>query len=113
MTIIDDTFTRIVLRTPLSSNRDRWVYFRYTDHGDLVDDPLHAHHLQSIDVHLLEAEDHARKYWPNYPWERARLIVDVKPFGTPTDVLNEVIYEQLRRSAKAKLTDHEKKALGL
>lgn len=115
MTVIDDTFTRIVLRAehPDGVPGREWIYFRFTDHGGLVDDPLFADHLSNIDVHLLEAEAHARKHYPNYDWQRARLIVDVKPFGTSNETLDELIYEQLRQSAKMKLTGFEIKALGL
>ena len=61
------------------------------------------------------AEAHAMKNWPNYIWERARLIVSVEPFSSPavTRAMDESITTFIRRQALAKLSLNERKALGV
>jgi len=111
---IDDTFAAIVLRASQDNKLKPWLYFRFTDHGGLTDDPLEASRLK-IDEHLWMAEAHAMKNWPNYIWERARLIVSVEPFSSPavTRAMDESITTFIRRQALAKLSLNERKALGV
>lgn len=116
MAINDETFTAIVLRTP----RDvpipgrEWTYYRHAEHGGLVDDPLYADRATNIDGHLWSMEDFARRSWPNREWERCRLIVDVKPFSSKVSAaMDENIKQIVRREAVKRLTDNEKRALGL
>lgn len=114
MTVIDDTFTAIVLRAahdaPIPGRE--WVYYRHPEHGGLTIDPLEADRITNISAVLYAYEDLAKKHWPNRDWVRARLIVSVEPFSNP-EALNNIIDHHLRREALKKLSLHERRALGL
>lgn len=114
MTVVDDTFTKIVLRASNDpdAHYQKWVYYRHPETGGLVDNPLQAQHISTIDDYLYKCEDWAREHWPNYAWERARLIVDVQPFHHP-EALDKIIDMNLRERALKKLSTHERRALGL
>lgn len=115
MATTDDTFDRIVLRAAKpwgATGGIAYTYFRFPEHGGLVDDPLQADFISSIDARLLAWEELSRHLWPKMTWERARLCVEVLPFANP-QALDAVIKEQLVKQALAKLTEQEKQALGL
>jgi hypothetical protein len=112
----DETFARIILRAPHHSPvRGReWCYHNFHEKGGPVTDPLLANYCQEIDHYVYFMEASAAKEYPGYEWQRCRLNVDVQPFSEPVlRAMNATIDEQLRRSARAKLTDFELRALGL
>jgi hypothetical protein len=80
----------------------------------MVDDPLLANSCQQISDYVYFMETSAAKEYPAYEWQRCRLNVDVQPFSEPVlRAMNATIDEQLRKSARAKLSDLELRALGL
>ncbi len=112
----DETFTRIILRAPHHSPvRGReWCYHNFIEKGGMVDDPLHANYCNEIGQYVYFMEEMAAREYPTYEWQRCRLNVDVRPFSEPVlRAMNATIDEQLRKSARAKLTDFELRALGL
>jgi hypothetical protein len=112
----DETFTRIILRAPHDGpipGRE-WWYHNFREKGGLTADPLQANYCQEIGHYVYFMESMAAKEYPSYEWQRCRLNVDVQPFSEPVlRAMNATIDEQLRRSARAKLTELELRALGL
>ncbi len=112
----DETFARIVLRAPHDSRipgRD-WWYHNFKEKGGLVADPLLANSCQQISDYVYFMEASAAREYPEHEWQRCRLNIDVQPFSDQVlRAMNATINEQLRRSARAKLTDLEIKALGI
>ncbi len=116
VTVADETFTRIVLRAPHDAPLPgrEWWYHNFAEKGGLVADPLRANHCDEIGYYVYFMEQMTAKEYPGYEWQRCRLNVDVQPFSEPVlRAMNATIDEQLRKSARAKLTDLELKALGL
>jgi hypothetical protein len=105
-TIIDDSYTRIIVR---AGN----VYYRHAEHGGNTQDALCADFSVTCDAGLAAMmRDAYETSRPTQNWEYARLCAEVRPFSSQM-IVERLIREGKRRVALAKLTPEERDLLGI
>lgn len=113
MTIVDDTFTRIILAAADTTNSPLPRYFRFEEKGGQTHDPLAASYAENLDDNLGFMIDQAAREFPDIRWAPQRLIIKVEPFSNFAMYKEKLIDADTRRIALAKLSERERRVLGL
>lgn len=106
---IETTWTRLLFR----NRRDSREYYRHPEHGGLTEDPLLADlNSGKPSSSLLTSLQLAKRAYPQIEWELCELVITVKDVGSAKTVWD-LVDDEIKKVALAKLTEDEKRVLGL
>ena len=111
--VIDNTWTRLIVvadKDPRYPNAPD-VYYNFVDHGENTPNPLNAAWNGQLDGGIARILDMARKEFPNLNWRIRRLNIKIEEFKGLNPEQHAM--DALKKDALSKLTDLEKRALGL